>query len=239
MTKRPSKRDAAKGKIPRKKKAVAPHIKAAADRAEARARGEKITKPRVPIDPPVVPIVAPEHYTAKTEEAPTKGKVGRKSPYKPEMAEHASRLCGLGLTDEEIAQFFGITVRTIYKWKARHPEFAAAIKTGGAPADERVERSLFKRAVGYQQDAVKIFLPKGALGPVVVPYKEQIAPDTTACIFWLKNRRPDLWRDVNRHEHTGKDGDAIEVSEDGGMDRARRLALLLMKSAEPDGTATH
>lgn len=171
---------------PRRKPALA--IKAAADRAEATSKGEELTEPTVPLDPVVI----------KATEIAKAAKVGRPALFKPEMVDQAERLCALGLTDEELAQFFKINVRTLYKWKGKYPEFGQAIKTAGAPADERVERSLYKRAVGYQQDAVKIFMPAGADEPVIVPYKEQIAPDTTAAIFWLKNRRSDAWRDSNR-----------------------------------------
>lgn len=50
---------------------------------------------------------------------------------------------------------------------------------------------------GYSYDAVKIFQHNGK--PVKVPYVEHVPPDTTACIFWLKNRKPEAWRDVKDH----------------------------------------
>lgn len=78
-------------------------------------------------------------------------------------------------------------------------------------ADDRVERSLYQRAVGYQADAVKIFMPAGAAEPVYAPYRENVQPDTTAAIFWLKNRRKEQWRDVTRQEQTGPDGGPIEM----------------------------
>jgi hypothetical protein len=70
-------------------------------------------------------------------------------------------------------------------------------------ADAEVAEKLFKRATGYSHDAVKIFNDQGA--PLQVPYTEHYPPDTTACIFWLKNRRPDLWRDKveQQLEHSG------------------------------------
>lgn len=210
---------------------ASPSVKAAADRAEKRAKGETIETPAAPIDPDVM--------TAAEIKAEMKKKVGAPSKFKPEMIEQAEKLCALGLIDEEIAQFFRVTTRTLTRWKGRHPEFSRALKTGGAVADVRVERSLYKRATGFTADAVKIFLPRGSTEPVIVPYKEQVAPDTTACIFWLKNRRPDLWRDVNRHEHTGRDGGAIETSDKPEMDRARRLAILLTRSAEGGDATSH
>jgi hypothetical protein len=66
---------------------------------------------------------------------------------------------------------------------------------------ERVERSLYERAVGYNYEAVKIFMPAGREKPVYAPYIEHIPPDVTAGIFWLKNRDPQHWRDSQLLEH--------------------------------------
>ena len=64
-----------------------------------------------------------------------------------------------------------------------------------------LERSLYERANGYSYDAVKIFMPTGAKKPVYAPYVEHVPPDVTACIFWLKNRDPQHWRDSQQLEH--------------------------------------
>lgn len=131
-------------------------------------------------------------------------KPGRPTDYKPEHAKQARKLCELGATDVELADFFEVHVSTIYRWQAKHEKFCEALKAGKDAADERVERSLYHKAVGYSFDAVKIFNASGT--PLEVPYREHIPPDTTAAIFWLKNRRRDEWRDKQDHEHTGKDG---------------------------------
>lgn len=132
--------------------------------------------------------------------------MARPSKYEPVFPETAQKLCKLGATDVEIADFLGIAVSTLYEWKHLHPEFSEALKTGKEAADERVTRSLYHRAVGYTFDAVKIFMPAGATDPVYAPYREHVPPDATSMIFWLKNRQPDQWRDKSEHEHTGKDG---------------------------------
>lgn len=135
---------------------------------------------------------------------------GRPSAYDAEtMPAQAEKLCLLGATDEEVADFFEVEVRTIYRWKLKHPEFCQALKAGKEAADQRVERALYQKAIGYRQQAVKIFMPAGADKPVYADYIEHMGPDTTAAIFWLKNRRPDLWRDKSEHEHTGKNGGPI------------------------------
>lgn len=108
----------------------------------------------------------------------------------------------------ELADEFDVTVRTIYAWRAKHPEFLQAIKASKEIADERVERSLYHRAVGFEHTSVKIFMPAGASEPVFAPYREYIPPDTAAAFAWLKNRKPDTWRD--RKEVTGADGGPVQ-----------------------------
>jgi len=131
---------------------------------------------------------------------------GRPTAYKAEYPEQAAKLCALGATDAELADFFKVTTVTIWRWQSAHEEFCNALKRGKEAADERVERSLYARATGYTFEAVKIFMPVGARKPVYAKYQEHVAPDVTAQIFWLKNRRRDDWRDKQDHEHTGKDG---------------------------------
>jgi hypothetical protein len=123
-------------------------------------------------------------------------KEGRKSTYRGENVRLAQKLTYLGATDRDLADAFGVSIRTISIWQAKHPEFMQALKTGKDQANNRVERSLYQRAVGYSYDSVKIFMPAGAKKPVIVPFVEHVPPDTTAGIFWLKNRDPAHWRDA-------------------------------------------
>lgn len=134
-----------------------------------------------------------------------KGRGGRPTDYRPEYAEQAKKLCSFGMTDDELAQFFEVSTRTIYRWQAVHTEFCHALKVGKDPADDRVERSLYHKACGYTFESEKIFNYQGEV--VRAKCVEHVPPDTTAAIFWLKNRRKDEWRD--RHEHTGADGAAL------------------------------
>lgn len=145
--------------------------------------------------------------------------MGRPSLYKPGFVEQARKLCQLGATDVEIADFFRIAVSTLGNWKLDHPEFLEALKEGKAEADKRVEESLYHRAVGYSHDAVKIFMPAGADKPVHAPYREHYPPDTTAAIFWLKNRQPERWRDKQIVEH----GSTSALSDDELDERIRQL----------------
>lgn len=127
---------------------------------------------------------------------------GRPSEYSDDYARQASKLSELGATDQEIADFFEVDVRTVYRWKHDHDDFCQALKVGKEVADTRVERSLYQRAIGYEQDEVKIFMPAQAAEPVYAPYRAKIAPDTTAAIFWLKNRRSQDWRDKTETQHS-------------------------------------
>lgn len=125
---------------------------------------------------------------------------GRPTKYKAEFCELARNYCLLGATNETLADFFGVTRSTIDLWIARHPAFSGAIKSGRVVADAKVAQSLFHRATGYEHPAVKIFMPQGAPEPVYAPYVEHYPPETVAAIFWLKNRQPELWRDVNHQQ---------------------------------------
>ena len=127
--------------------------------------------------------------------------VGRPTSYRAEYALQAEKFCRLGATDRELADLFDVAESTLNIWKQEHAEFSESLKRGKREADAEVAHKLFSRATGYSHEAVKVFLPSGTTEPIYAPYTERYAPDTTACIFWLKNRRPDLWRDVQSREH--------------------------------------
>jgi hypothetical protein len=126
------------------------------------------------------------------------GKQGRPTEYKKEYDEQAEKLCKLGAIDTELADFFNVSEQTINTWKKKHPTFLESIKRGKEIADMEVANSLYKKATGYTTDDVKIFQYEGM--PVKVPYIKEYQPDTTSIIFWLKNRRPDKWRDKTEHD---------------------------------------
>lgn len=125
-------------------------------------------------------------------------KRGRPSKYREEFPAQAAKLCMLGATDKELADFFEVTLSTISEWKVVHKEFSDALKEGKQLADAKVAESLFKRATGYTHKAVKIMAVGGSV--VHEEYDEHYPPDATSMIFWLKNRRPDLWRDKREEE---------------------------------------
>lgn len=123
---------------------------------------------------------------------------GQPTKYDPAFAEQAFKLCLLGATDEDLYNFFGVCEKTLNNWKRAHPEFLQALKDGKEVADANVGARLYERALGYSHPEDKIFICDGE--PLVVPTVKHYPPDTTACIFWLKNRRSQNWRDKNVQE---------------------------------------
>ena len=122
--------------------------------------------------------------------------MARPSKYKPDIhPQLAEAWATAGKTEDEIAVKLGISKATVTNWKNEHPEFLAALKAGKEIPDDKVELSLYQRAIGYRHKAVKIFMPAGAKAPVYADYTERYPPDPTSMIFWLKNRRPTKWRE--------------------------------------------
>lgn len=117
--------------------------------------------------------------------------------FRDEYCEQAEKLCKLiGATDNQLAEFFEVDVSTVNRWKQRHPAFADAVRRGKALADAEVAERLYQRAMGYTHQSEDVFLYKGEI--VRAPVLKHYPPDTTACIFWLKNRQKEAWRDVQR-----------------------------------------
>lgn len=113
-----------------------------------------------------------------------------------------------GTIDEDIARKLGVAYSTFREYVKKYPALAAALKRGKEVADVEVENALFKRAVGYTYDEVT---REGAIDPetgekllvVTKVVTKEVQPDVTAQIFWLKNRRPDKWRDRQDINHSG------------------------------------
>ncbi len=149
--------------------------------------------------------------------------VGRPTLYRDEYPKKCAELCFNGATDAELADFFGVSITTIKNWAAAHPEFLAAMRVGKDETDDRVERSLYQRAVGYTYDSVKVFMPAGASEPVIVPIREHVPPSESAAIKWLTNRRKETWRDKVDHEVTG----TVAVEDHGAEKRAKAILALI------------
>jgi transcriptional regulator with XRE-family HTH domain len=115
-----------------------------------------------------------------------------------------------GLTDEQIAHDLGISRKTLSVWKKVYVAVDDTLKEGKLLADGKVEASLYRRACGYSYTERKtIEFPDGSTRKEIT--EKVVAPDVTAGIFWLKNRQPENWRDVQRQELTGPGGEHLLV----------------------------
>ena len=119
--------------------------------------------------------------------------MARPTAYKQEYDDLAFKYCLMGATDARLAEFFDVTEQTINNWKKDFPTFFESIKRGKVKADAEVASSLYGRANGYEYVEVRDEESEQGIKKVVT--KKQMASDTTAAIFWLKNRQPKQWRD--------------------------------------------
>jgi hypothetical protein len=133
---------------------------------------------------------------------------GRPVKYKPEMNDLGYKLCLLGCTDQQLADFFEVNASTINAWKKDYPDFGEALKEGKIKADAQVAATLFKRAMGYEyseetfekidsKEVLDITSNEALTQPA---YKKKIVTkhlpgDIGAIVMWLKNRQRDLWKD--------------------------------------------
>ena len=106
-----------------------------------------------------------------------------------------------------MAEFFGVSPRTIDNWVAGHPDFEAAVKTGRIVADAKVARGLYARAVGYDRTVEREIVLRGELKPIASTV--HYPPNVQACIFWLRNRRRRMWRDAPNDPSTHVDDIAL------------------------------
>ena len=141
--------------------------------------------------------------------------MARPTSYRDDMPRQAEIVIALGATDENIADVFGVTERTINNWKRKHPEFFQSLKEAKNKYDAKIEDALAARALGgYETTETRTTTNSddGLISKVTVT--KTLAPDTTAAIFWLKNRQSERWRD--------------KPSDSGGNERdAKFLADLL------------
>ena len=154
---------------------------------------------------------------------------GQPTKYRPEMCEQAYKLCLLGATNAQLADFFSVNEDSIMAWIKKHKAFGDAVTRGKKIADAEVAQSLYHRAKGYSHEDTQINVVnvKGEPKTVRNTYTKQYAPDVTACIFWLKNRDRENWRDVKQI-----DGKVKHDHEYTDLELAHELAGIIAKVAE-------
>jgi hypothetical protein len=128
---------------------------------------------------------------------------GQPTKYNENYTEQAYKLCLLGATDQDLADFFEVCVATIHNWKHDQPKFLDAIKRGKHIADTNVAQSLYKRATGFTCKDTKFATHEGVITDSK-EFEKNYPPDTVAAIFWLKNRQSGKWSDktIQSHEVT-------------------------------------
>jgi len=122
-----------------------------------------------------------------------KNECGRPTAFKQEYVDLGYKFCLLGATDEQLAEFFNVAKSTINLWKQKQPKFLDALKRGKVSADANIAHSLYRRGIGYSCPETHVSNYQGNI--TLTEITKHYPPDTTACIFWLKNRQPDKWRD--------------------------------------------
>jgi hypothetical protein len=154
----------------------------ASSRVKAKAKATPASGPAVTLTQTVRPQSREEKRSVKIAEFEKK-------------AVQIEKLCMLGATDAEVAAFFDVSDQVLNRWRVQSELIAKALKIGKVPSDQRVERSLFDRAVGCERPMIKIFFNPRTGQVVEHHYMEKYPPDPLSCIFWLKNRKPDSWRE--------------------------------------------
>lgn len=219
----------------RSKPKVSRGTKALADVLDAvvKPKPNKANKPKQTAEQRLLAIQLEEMLERRAATADALGKpMGRPPKFKKEYITQAKKLAGRDFTDQELADFFEVTKRTLDRWKLQHPDFCLALKMGKELPDERVKRSLYQMAVGYEQDVVKVMQHEGQV--VYAPYRERVAPSPAAAIFWLKNRLPDEFRDKQDVEHKVSFSLVELVAMSGLTTSAPHPSLLTDGAKDPD-----
>lgn len=152
-------------------------------------------------------------------------KVGRPTKIDKVDMELLEKLYRAGLSDEKVSEILGITRKTIYSWRKANKEFLHTIKDWKAEADEKVERSLYERACGYEHEIEELFFYAGKV--IKVNTIKKYPPSEIACFFWLKNRNPEKWRDKplddEPDEKLNDDLDYVGIPTQEGNGRFKRF----------------
>jgi len=155
---------------------------------------------------------------------------GRPTDYKAAYNKQAEKLCKLGATDKEMADFFGVVESTLNLWKLTHPKFSESIKRGKIQADSNVADALYRRAIGYNYNEVtfekvdtkEAFEGESDEAITTEVFKKKVIKkmlpgDVAAQNIWLKNRRGKVdkdalrWADKQEHALTDPEGNAVQI----------------------------
>jgi len=174
-------------------------------RRTGRPKGSR-NRPETPGRVVAIGVVAPslDDVLKEPESAKPDGyQFGRPTDYRAEYAAIARAMCKMGATDYELAMELDVTTDTIWRWRSKYPDFSDALSEGKDAWDNRAERSLAMRAVGYSIHTEKLFNYEGTV--VRAQTVEHFPPDVGALKMWLGNRRPDKWKDKQTVTMDGTD----------------------------------
>lgn len=185
-----------------------------APKKDMATKKKAVKKPPQPPAPPKVKakMTRVKVEVKKKQVAPPEKKNlgGRPSKYNDELHPKLIKaLMEQGKTIPEACEEMGISTSTYWLWSTEHERFSIAIKDAKEKADANVEESLYRMAKGYEHVVEKPMIVGDGMGEghvEIVKYTERLAPNTTAMIFWLKNRKPKEWRDKQEIGVTDKDG---------------------------------
>ncbi len=135
--------------------------------------------------------------------AKPKDKGGAPTKYQKAYNEQARKLCLMGYIDKELADFFGVTEKTLNNWKKKKVGFLQSLKEGKEFADMNVTASLYERATGYSHTETKVFCNQGDITTHDV--QKIYPPDPLSIKYWLNNRQPERWRERVESEQSGQD----------------------------------
>jgi transposase len=187
------------------------------------------------------PAVEPEPVPESAPETDA-GAVGRPSKFDQAFCAEAYEHCLLGATDAELAEHFDIALSTLYEWKKEFPEFSESIKKGKRPADAGIANAIYERAHGaewIEEQAFKLKRVHYIDGKrsaeeeyiEVVPVTRRAPPDTTAGIFWLKNRKGASWRDKQEVAVTSVDMSRLTNEQVARIAAGEDVAVVLSTTA--------
>ncbi|MEI4618082.1 hypothetical protein [Bacillus cereus] len=143
-----------------------------------------------------------------------------------------------GLIEEQIAYNMGVRRSTLSNWKNKYPIILQALAKGKEVSDREVENALFKRATGYTYEEVTVERVQNEDDCESVEtkrVKRQVPPDSTAIIFWLKNRKPQAWRDRREIDHSGEMKQTVVERKDLrnlSVEELKQIESILKKSTD-------
>ena len=146
---------------------------------------------------------------------------GRPPSYAPKNAEIARKAYELGAVDDDVADMFDISVRTLYRWRIQHKAFADACAVGKEYADEWIAASLYQRARGFEYTAERVFMFAKSEEPIIARYAKRVLGNPRVALQWLRIRQPEKWRIPRDDEGKEELSDIIEQAFARAAERRR------------------